>query len=94
MLTEEFGGKLEPEAQRYLQRIQEGTRRMGVLVDDLLGLARIGRQELHMQVTGLDSVVKEVIDDLKLDAEGRAVEWKVGSLPYVKADLSLLKPVF
>jgi signal transduction histidine kinase len=94
MLAEECGSAIPSEGQRFLQRIQDGVRRMGVLVDDLLNLARIGRLELRMQVTGLDSLVKEVIADLKPDAEGRQVEWKVGSLPYVEGDPALLKQVF
>ena len=94
ILMEEYGGKLDPPAQRYLQQIQEGTRRMGQLVDDLLNLARVGRHELRLQVTSLESVVKAVIDDLTLDIEGRAVEWKISSLPYVEWDPSLLKQVF
>jgi signal transduction histidine kinase len=94
MLAEECGSTIPPEGQRFLQRIQDGVRRMGVLVDDLLNLARIGRLELRQQVTGLDSLVKEVIADLKPDTEGRQVEWKVGNLPYVEGDPALLKQVF
>ena len=48
ILTEEFGSSLAPEAQHHLQRIQEGTRRMGLLVDDLLNLGRIGRHEVRL----------------------------------------------
>ncbi len=94
ILTEEFASSLPPDAQRHLRRIEDGTRRMGQLVDDLLNLTRIGRQELHRQVTGLESIVKEVIADLKPDCEGRAVEWNIGSLPYVEGDPALLKQVF
>jgi signal transduction histidine kinase len=94
ILVEEFGPSLSPEAQRYLQRIQESTTRMGVLVDDLLNLARLGRKELRCQVTGLDSVVQEVISDLKPESDGRQVEWKVSNLPFVECDPSLIKQVF
>src|SRR6266568_3462536 len=52
ILVEEFGPALDPTAQHYLQRIEEGTRRMGVLVDELLNLARVGRHSLSLQVTG------------------------------------------
>jgi signal transduction histidine kinase len=93
ILVEEFGSTLDPEAQRYLQRIQESTTRMGVLVDDLLNLARLGRKELRRQVTGLDSVVQEVISDLKPESDGRQVEWKVSNLPFVECDPSLIKQV-
>lgn len=94
MLAEESGVSLQPEAQHYLQRIQDGTRRMGTLVDDLLNLARIGRHELRVQVTGLDSVVRDVIADLAPDLEGRNIYWKIGKLPYVEGDPALLKVVF
>ena len=53
LLSEEHGSALPPEAQHHVQRIQEGTRRMGQLVDDLLNLGRIGRQEMRLQVTDL-----------------------------------------
>jgi PAS domain S-box-containing protein len=94
MLTEEYGSSLAPEAQHHLQRIQEGTRRMGLLVDDLLNLGRIGRHEVRLQVTGLNSVVNETLADLKAECEGRQVEWKIGSLPFVECDPALMKQVF
>jgi PAS domain S-box-containing protein len=94
MLAEEGVSGMSAEAGQHLERIQEGARRMAVLVDDLLNLSRIGRHPLQAQVTGLDAVVRAVIDDLAPELEGRAVEWKIGELPYVEGDPSLLKQVF
>jgi light-regulated signal transduction histidine kinase (bacteriophytochrome) len=94
MLAEECGSSLSPEGRRYLLRIQGGTKRMGALVDDLLNLTRIGRHELKQQVTSLRDIVRDVIEDLKLDAGGRQVEWKTSELPNLKADPALLKVVF
>jgi PAS domain S-box-containing protein len=94
ILTEEFNSSLPPEAQHHLQRIEEGTRRMGALVDDLLNLARVGRRDVSLQVTGLKSVVEEVISNLKPEFADRKVEWKIGNLPYVECDTALMKQVF
>jgi PAS domain S-box-containing protein len=94
ILSEEYGSTLAPEAQHHLQRIQEGTRRMGLLVDDLLNLGRVGRQEVRLQATGLNSVVNEVVAELQPEYEGRQVEWKIGSLPFVECDPALMKQVF
>ena len=94
ILTEEYSSSLAPEAQHHLQRIQEGTRRMGLLVDDLLNLGRVGRQELSQQVTGLTSVVEEVIGDLKPECESRQIAWKIGNLPFAECDPALMKQVF
>ena len=38
-------------------------------------------------------MVQEVISDLKLESEGRQVEWRVSSLPFVECDRSLIKQV-
>ncbi|HEX6505185.1 MAG TPA: PAS domain S-box protein [Terriglobales bacterium] len=94
ILTEEFAPQLPEEAQHHLQRIEEGTRRMGQLVDDLLNLARVGRRDIALQVTGLKSVVQEVITSLGPDIGDRQVEWKIGDLPYVECDSALMKQVF
>lgn len=94
LLTEEYGSTLPPDAQHHLQRIQEGTRRMGMLVDDLLNLARLGRRELSLQVSGLKSVVDEVIAELAYECEGRQIDWKIGALPFTECDPGLMKQVF
>jgi len=93
LLSEQFGATLPPEGQHLLQRIQDGTRRMGLLVDDLLNLGRIGRHEVRRQVTGLNSLVTETIEDLAPECEGRQVEWKIDSLPFVECDPGLMKQV-
>jgi PAS domain S-box-containing protein len=94
ILMEEFAASLPAEAQHHLQRIQEGTSRMGQLVDDLLNLGRVGRRELSLQVAGLRSIVDDVIASLKSEVGDRQVEWKIGDLPYVECDTSLIQQVF
>lgn len=94
ILVEEFAGNLPSEAQHHLQRIQEGTRRMGQLVDDLLNLGRVGRKEFSRKVAGLRFIVDEVIDSLKPEIGDRHVEWKIGDLPYLECDTALVRQVF
>jgi PAS domain S-box-containing protein len=94
MLSEEYGSTLPSDAQHQLQRIQEGTRRMGMLVDDLLNLARLGRRDLSVQAAGLKLIVNEVVAELAPDYEGRQIEWKIGDLPEAECDSGLMKQVF
>jgi len=94
ILVEEFGPSLPDGAQHHLQRIEQGTRRMGLLVDELLNLTRVGRQSLSVQVTGLSSIVKDVRMVLEAESEGRKVEWKIGDLPFVECDPTLIRQVF
>jgi PAS domain S-box-containing protein len=94
LLVEEFGSSLDPNAQHYVERIQAGTQKMGLLVDELLNLARVGRQALNRQPTRLNSTVAEVIAILQPDSKGRQVEWAIADLPAVECDPVLVKQVF
>ena len=94
ILVEEFGPKLDPTARRYLERMQKGVRNMAQLVDDLLQLAHIGRQELRRQVTGLNPLVAEVVADLEPETETRRIDWRVAQLPFADCDPALMKQVF
>jgi PAS domain S-box-containing protein len=94
ILTEDFGPGLPPEAKNHLQRIEDGVHRMGLLVDELLNLARVGRHALQLQLTGLNAVVEEVVSLLQPEVAGRAVRWKIADLPSVECDPILIKQVF
>ncbi len=91
---EEFGTTVDPQALHYLQRIQDGTKRMGLLINELLNLARTGRRSLSWELAELNSVVEEIICMLKADTDGREVEWKVGNLPSVECDPVLVRQIF
>jgi PAS domain S-box-containing protein len=94
MLVEEYSPSIPPEARQHLQRIEDGVRRMGLLIDELLDLARVGRHPLKLQPARLNSVIDEVISLLQPDIEGRTVTWKIADLPPTECDPILIKQVF
>jgi PAS domain S-box-containing protein len=94
ILTEDFGPAMTPEARQHLKRIEEGTHRMGLLVDGLLNLARIGRHALKLQSISLNSVVEEAVSLLQPETEGRIICWRIAEFPFVECDPVLLKQVF
>ncbi len=94
ILFDDFVAAIPPEAQRLLESILKSSHNMSQLVDDLLNLARVGRQELKRELTPLKPVVEEVVADLKRETEGRDVEWHIGELPVMETDPGLIKQVF
>ena len=94
MLLEEFGPTLDPGAQHYLDRIQAGTQKMGLLVDELLSLAKVGRHAIVRQAIRLNGVVDEVVTILEPDMQGREVQWVIADLPLVECDPVLVKQIF
>jgi PAS domain S-box-containing protein len=94
ILVEKFRSSLPAEAHEHLQLIVQAAHRMGQMVDEMLKLARLGRQALTVKVTGLSSLVGDVITLLAPETEGRQVEWKIGQLPFVECDPILMPQVF
>jgi light-regulated signal transduction histidine kinase (bacteriophytochrome) len=47
-----------------------------------------------LQVTGLRSLVEEVLKDLGPEVKDRNIEWKIAGLPFVECDPILAKQVF
>jgi len=94
MLIKEHGPQLVPEAQLRLKRIQEGTQKMGGMIDDLLNLARLDRRSMDLRMTSLNSLVENVLHDLESETTDRKIDWRVGSLPSVNCDPGLIQQVF
>jgi PAS domain S-box-containing protein len=94
ILEEDCAAVLPRGAAHYLQNIRRSTGKMSLLVDDLLNLARIGRQELRRQPTPLGGLVDEVLADLKDETAGRMLEWHIQPLPAIECDPGLMKQVF
>ena len=91
LLLEETGSKLPPSALHYAQRIHEAADRMTTLVDDLVTLSRIGRQDLLRRELNLTPLVEDVVGQLHSESDGRSIEWQIEELPTIEADPGLIK---
>ncbi len=65
ILREDFAENLPQEAHRHLIRQAEAAKKMGALIDDLLKLSRIGRQELRPADFDLAMLAAEVVHDIE-----------------------------
>jgi light-regulated signal transduction histidine kinase (bacteriophytochrome) len=63
-------------------------------VDDLLHLAQIGQQGAKVRSTELDSLVDEVMTNMRAEITDRDIEWRIGALPAVVCDPGLMRIVF
>jgi PAS domain S-box-containing protein len=93
-LLEDYGAAFNSEASGYLHGIQDGTQKMGELVDELLALAQVVRKPPSMQVANLNTLVREVITILQSEVAGRQLEWRIAELPSVECDPTLIRQVF
>lgn len=92
MLNEDYGDKLDDEAKRIIENIRHYTRKMGILIDDLLTFSRLGRKELQMRDIDMNELAGSVIAEIKKQGIGNT-EITTGRLHPVKADYSLIYQV-
>jgi signal transduction histidine kinase len=93
MLRRDHATRLAPDAATLLERIEANVKQMGVLIDDLLEFARLGRQAIKLQAVNLAQVVRECLKELVHEQEGHKVDIVLGELPPCRGDLKLLKQV-
>jgi signal transduction histidine kinase len=94
VLMQDYGPKLDAGGQRYLELIEAGAQKMGRLVDELLSLSGIGRQDLALEATSLDALLHQVVEEIGPECAGRDVEWRIGNLFVSECDSGLMKQVF
>ncbi|MFI5349770.1 MAG: CHASE3 domain-containing protein [Elusimicrobiota bacterium] len=94
LFMEDYAPSLDDEARRRLGKVQDGARHMGRLVDDLLNLSKVTRQAAAPAVVSLGPLARDVIEQLKTEAEGRDVDWRLGELFEAKCDATLMRQVF
>ena len=94
MLQEDFGSQMPAEGQEYLKEVQDCAREMGLLVDDLLAFSRLSRQPLRTQVVHPTTLVRDCLDDLRVEKNGRNIDIAVADLEPCQGDAALLKQVW
>ena len=93
LLQRQASSSLDEKSRRYMQLILESSKRMGDLIDDLLGFSRIGRAETNKSEVDLERLVGEVVAELGQETKDRNIAWNIGPLPVCYGDRSMLKVV-
>jgi PAS domain S-box-containing protein len=94
MLKKHTETSLDDKGRRFLDIIADAAQKMGQLVDDLLSFSRMSRTEMRQGLVSLTDLIEEIKTEMRPELNGRAVEWKIGALPEVRADRAMLRLVF
>ena len=90
ILLEECAGTLDDKRLDYLRRIAGAARELGVLMDDLLQLSRVGRAELRQGRLDLGELARRVAGDLQA-ASPRTVDVVIEDGLVAHADRTLMR---
>ena len=93
VLEEEEGAQLSDAGRKHLRRIQDGSRRMGQLITDLLSLAHLSRARMQQEPVDLSELALQVAAELQRTEPGREVDWHIQDHLQAMADPGLMRVV-
>lgn len=92
ILEQDYGNSLDEEGNRLLGVIQNNAKTMGLLIDDLLALSRLGRKEIRKSFVDMTQLTKNVLQEINKSTNHKA-EVRIEKLHPATADNSLMNQV-
>ena len=91
LLLQDGGASLDPGARHYADRIAQGASRLGGMLDDLVLLSRLGRQDMLRRPVDFNLLVEDVVGVLQAEAGDRVIDWVIEPLPMLECDPTLAR---
>jgi len=85
---------LDKETEKYFKKIIDSSKRMQLLINDLLSLSRQSMSASEFKETDLNGIVKEVVAELEIQIEKNNARIQIDELPVVCAIPALMRQVF
>lgn len=94
MLMEDYAGKLDDQGVDYLRRIRSAVARMELLIGCLNDLARVSREDMHIERVNLSEIAERIAERLQKLEPDRRVEFTIAPGLVVDGDARLLATAF
>ncbi len=92
-LEEDYAAALDDQGRDFLQRIRSASKRMGLLIDDLLVLSRLTRGDIHRQKVDLTVMARRILEEMRRADPDRSVECIIAEKLSASGDEQLLSAV-
>lgn len=94
LLAHRYKGKFDPDADKFINYIISGTKRMQEMINDLLALSRIGTKGKEFLPTNLEDVFEKVIANLHTLIVKNNASITIDKMPIIDADEYQLVQLF
>jgi len=94
LISEQYKGRLDAEADEYLEFLVDGARRMQQLIADLLAYSRVGTQGRELEPTDCNDVLGDALRNLEFAIEESGARVTHDPLPTVRGDAPQLVRLF
>jgi len=89
-LLEDYGDKLDAQGQSDLRRVRAASQRMAQLIDDMLGLARVTRDEMRREDLDLSDLVRAISAEIQTAHPDRQMDFAIAKSAKANGDVRLL----
>lgn len=93
-LFENYNGKFDENADRWLKFIEMNARRMDHLIQDILEFSKVSRTDLKVSEVNMQQKVLDIIRTEQLSYPNKIVNFEVNNLPGCKGDIAMLRQVW
>ncbi|MFH1196124.1 MAG: PAS domain S-box protein [bacterium] len=93
-LFEDYNDIFDVQAKTYLNRIRVNSQKMAILIDDLLGMARVTRVELERDRVNLSHIINEVFYELTEFQKERIIHFELEKDLFDFVDRQLIRICF
>ena len=93
LLQQRMGDYPDIQTGHYMDAISESSKKMSMLIDDLLNFSRLGHAQMQKTKVNLHALVKTVVQEIQEELRERKIRWEINELPDVFGDRSLLRLV-
>lgn len=94
LLKKRCAAEIGEKGREYLERMQNATLRLNQLIEDILKLSRVQKQEQRWEEVDLNEVVREVVSDLEVLLVKSNGKVETGKLPVIYADRVQMHQLF
>ena len=94
ILLEDYSSSLDAEGNRLLNIIIGNSRKMGLLIDDLLKFSRLSRQEIKFSRIDMFAMANSVFNEIATEEDKTKIEFQLQYLPEAYGDPSMVKQVW
>jgi signal transduction histidine kinase len=85
--------QLDPNSREMIQRLQDSTKNMSALIDDLLNFARASTSPFKRDEVNLTAIALRIAGDLRSVEPTRRADFVIADLPSAEADVGLMRIV-
>ncbi len=94
IIAEDYADKFDEDGLKILKSIINNSKKMGMLIDDLLAFSKLGRKQVAFLEIDMASLVSAVQEEILVQQGENIPEFRVARLPAARGDQALIKQVW